>query len=105
MTSRIAQSRSASRLVVTNPWARADKPLMRWMRRTLGTPLVTKQPFNLKNMIDVMSGHMTSEIAYRHATTLLVVSFAFGVNRVNKGRLASRNNRNISKASRTLHEP
>ena len=50
--------------------------MMRWMRRTLGTPVVTKQPFNLKNVIDVLSGHMTSEIAYRHATRLLVVSFA-----------------------------
>jgi len=30
---------------------------------SLGTPVVTKQPFNLKNVIDGMGG-MTSEIAY-----------------------------------------
>jgi hypothetical protein len=31
---------------------------------------VTKQPFNLENVIDVMSGHMTSEIAHCQATPL-----------------------------------
>lgn len=64
--------------------------------------------FNLENVIDIMSGHMTSEIVYRHAAPFRMVSHAFhslGINRVNKRRLASRNNRNISKASWTFHEP